>query len=147
MKIAFATEMNCSVAHLWSFFGDTEKLELWVSGLEGFRVTSAAPHGAGSTYVMQIREGRRVYEYQGKTLIWEPAQRIKEELWGGRMNLLMTVEYRFIDLGGSARLEYENEFKAQSVWTALFMPLLILMGRAYCKSEIQSLRRRAESGS
>ena len=147
MKVAFATEMNCSRAHLWNFFEDTEKLKLWVSGFEGLRITSPEPHGAGSTYVMRIREGRKVYEYQGKNLIWDPPRRIKEKLRGGRMKILMTVDYKFTDLGDRARLGYENVFTAQSFGTALFMPVLILMGRAYCKSMIKTLKRQAESDS
>ena len=142
MKVRFTTDMNCYLAHLWSFFEDVEKLPLWVPGLQEFEITSPPPHGAGSTYVMKIKEGKSVYTYQGGNLIWDPRRRVKEEMWGGRMKdgQLMTVDYHFIDLGDRARLDYENDFQ-----TGFWMGLVFMVaGRIYCKSMINMIRKHAE---
>jgi carbon monoxide dehydrogenase subunit G len=147
MAIRVTKTIRCAQTHLWSFFDDPRRLQLWVPGLEGLEVTSPPPHGVGTTYVMHVREGRTLQAYQGETLIWDPPRRVKEHLWGGRLKPgdRMTADYRLVPRGEHVRFEYENRFQFKGFWMAVLRPLYFLIGHAYCRSMIRTLKRVAEA--
>jgi len=146
MKVRVTTVIERPQQHVWSFFEDPEKLKLWVPGLVELRITSPSPHGPGSTYVMRMKEGRRVRDYQGETLVWDPPRRVKEHLWGEHLLSvrLMTADYRLEDLGERTRLDYENEFEARGFWR-LVLPVTVLLGGIYCRAMFRTLKRVAEA--
>ena len=83
MKARIEIVLDCSREHLWDFLEDPKKLALWVKGLVDFKLTSPPPHGAGSSYVMRMKEGGKINEYQGRNLAWDPPSHIRGIDWLG----------------------------------------------------------------
>lgn len=146
MRVTLRFLIDCAPEHLWSFFGDTEKLALWVPGFESIEITSPPPHGAGSTYDMRMREGKRVVTYHGKTLVWEPGVRIAETITGGRFKSgqALYTEHRFRAVGDKAELVYEQDFEVRGM-TRLLAPLFWFFGRIYAKRMFARLKTVAEA--
>jgi len=55
----------------------------------------------------------------------------------------MTVDHRLGDQGDHARFEYENQF--QGFWMSVLRPPYFLMGHAWCRSMIRTLKHAPEA--
>ncbi len=146
MRVRLRFRIDCTPERLWSCFEDTAILATWVPGFVKLDITSPPPHGQGSTYEMQVREGKRVVTYHGRNLVWEPGKRIKETITGGRFKpgQVLHTEHRFSAVGKRAQLDYEQDFEVRGA-TRLLSPLFWFLGRIYCKHMFGRLKEVAES--
>ncbi len=132
MRIEHRSEFACSPAALWAWVEEPEKQQQWMEGLLESTPTSEGPSRPGSTFVMKIREGRRVAEYAGEVTSRDEPRHLAVRLAGGSLGgAPMDVDYRFTDLGGRTRLDYRVDFEPQrgKLLFKLLGPLLRSFGR------------------
>ena len=134
---------ECSPATLWPFLNDADKLKQWMHGVEYKRDISGK--GVGATYVMGIKEGRKVAEYQCVVTAFEPEKRLALRMTGGcgRTPMTMSIDYRLTDLGGRTEVDYSCEFDTSKLpfFFRLLAPLMRLMGRAFVRKFFRSLQK------
>jgi len=149
MDISFTKEFACPPARLWLFLDEPERLKQWLSGLEEMRHVKEESGRVGTTFVMKIKEGRKVSEYEGQVTAYETERHLGISFWGGNFppGMVMHVDYRLADLGGRTRLDYVAKMTCSQPlpwWLRLLIPLGKLFGRFQLKAFMKRLQQLAE---
>lgn len=146
MNINYSTEINAPSNVLWTWLDDSEKIKLWMKGVEDDVPTSDGPRRVGSTFRMKIREGRKVTEYDGTITAYEPCRYLAIDMVGGCMGpMTMHVDYRLEEVGaGRTRLDYScRASDVPALWRALGL-LFRPMVKMQLKGFMRTLKMRAE---
>jgi carbon monoxide dehydrogenase subunit G len=149
MKMEHTMEVRCSPEHLWPFLEEPEKQKLWMKGLLANERTGEGPRGAGSTFRMKIKEGRKVAEYHGEVTAHDPPRHLGVRIWGGALpkGCVMKADYRLTPVAELTRLDYVAEMQAERLgwFLRLLMPLIKLFGRMQLRGFMKQLKRLAEA--
>lgn len=140
----YSTEFAATPAKIWPFLEDPERIKQWMVGVVDDRPTSDGPLGVGSTFEMDIREGRRITTYQGEITAYERESRMGIKMVGGcgRKPFTMHADYRLTPLGGGrTRLDYlcRVDFP-DGFFYRLVMPLFGLMAKMMIRKFMRNLR-------
>lgn len=143
-EFRYSTEFRATRETLWAYLEDPDKIRQWMIGVVEDRPTSEGPTRVGSTFEMDIREGRKVVTYQGEVTKHEPPRLMGVKLVGGcgKKPMTMHADYELTDLGaGRTRLDYACRAELpQGVLWKLMAPLFRLMGRGMIKKFMRNLR-------
>ncbi|MBK9385631.1 MAG: SRPBCC family protein [Planctomycetes bacterium] len=147
MPIQFREEFRCSPEVLWLHLEEPELQKQWMKGLLSNRATSPAPTRVGSTFEMQIQEGRKVSTYQGTMTAWEPPRRMALTMQGGCFGpkAKMAVSYRLEALGpNTTALDYSCGLEQAGAVMRFFMLLFGWMAKMQARSFFKTLRKLVE---
>jgi carbon monoxide dehydrogenase subunit G len=149
MRVVCHKEINCTPEHLWSFLAEPDQQKRWMKGLLENARTGPGPDGVGSTFRLKIKEGRRVQEYDGETVAFDPPRHLAVRFWGGafKEGMVMRVDYRLTPLDGRTRLDYVAELEAGcrlGLFLRLLLPLIKLFGKMQLRGFLKTLQRLAE---
>ena len=118
-------------------------LQLFTKPVED-RPTSEGPTRVGSTFEMDMKEGRKIVTYKREVTKYEPPRLMGVKLVGGcgKKPMAMGVDYDLTDLGGGrTRLDYSCRCEVpRSFVFKLMAPLFKLMGRSMIKKFMRNLR-------
>lgn len=146
--LTYSQEFAAPPSTIWPWLVEPERIRQWMDGVVDDRPTSEGPLGVGSTFEMDIKEGRRISTYQGEIKAYEPPRRLGLRMAGGcgRTPMTMDVEYRLQDLGnGRTRIDYECALVSpRGFFMRLMAPLFRLLGRAMVKKFFRNLARLLE---
>jgi uncharacterized protein YndB with AHSA1/START domain len=145
MAIRLREEYRCSPELLWRHLEEPELQKQWMKGLQANRATSPGPTRVGSTFEMDIKEGRKTSTYQGLITIWEPMRRMALTLQGGCFGTArMNVSYELEPLGPTTVLHYECGLEKPSRMMRFFMLAFGWMAKLQAKSFFKALRKMVE---
>ena len=148
MKVVYQQEFAASREAIWPYLEEPDKIKQWMEGVVDDRQTSEGPVGVGSTFEMDIKEGRRVVTYQGKITAYEKHHLMGLEMVGGcgKTPMTMHVQYRLHDAGtGRTRIDYECTVEAKGFLMKLMAPLFKIMSRSMLKKFFRNLANLVES--
>jgi carbon monoxide dehydrogenase subunit G len=146
MNMAFETEIRTSPKRLWPWLTEPELMKQWMSGLQGFEMTSPGPLRAGSTAKLLIKEGGRVQTWDETILDWEPQRRVRISMTGAHCpGLEMVCDNRLEDLGGSTRLHYAFECRTSRAFFKVMGFLFGFFAKLQAKGFMKRLKRLAEA--
>ena len=97
----------------------------------------------GSTFEIDIKEGRKVVTYQGEVTKYDQNKLMGVKMVGGcgKTPMTMYADYHLTDLGdGRTRMDYTCRAEVQSFWFKLLMPLFKLFGKGMIKKFMRNLR-------
>jgi uncharacterized protein YndB with AHSA1/START domain len=146
MPIQLREEFHCSPEVLWRHLEEPELQKLWMKGLLSNRATSPAPTRVGSTFEMEIQEGRKASIYKGTMTAWEPPRRMALTMEGGCFGKAkMAVSYRLEALGPSTTaLDYSCGLENPGALMRFFMLLFGWMAKMQARSFFKTLRKLVE---
>ena len=81
--VAFERTFSCAPGQLWPYLEEPQKIVQWMKGVVEDRPTSPGPTRVGSTFLMRIREGRKVNDYQGRVTAFDKPKHMAIVMWGG----------------------------------------------------------------
>ena len=141
MQIKVTERFACTPETLWAAISEPEKQKLWMKGLLSNEQTSPGPTAVGSTFRMVIKEGRKAAEYQGEMTAYDRPRRLEIVMGGGNFPKGMTVrvDYRLTPEGDRTRLDYACT--AEMAKVGLFMKLMFLVFRLFCKMQLRGFMR------
>ena len=143
-ELIYSTEFAASRETIWPYLEDPDKIRQWMIGVVEDRPTSEGPTRVGSTFEMDIKEGRKIVTYKGEVTKYEPPRLMGVKLVGGcgKKPMAMDVDYDLTDLGGGrTRLDYACRCEVSSSFVfKLMAPLFKLMGRSMIKKFMRKLR-------
>jgi uncharacterized protein YndB with AHSA1/START domain len=117
MHVEYRAEFRCTPRQLWPYLNEPEKLKLWLTTLVDLVPTSKRMRAVGTTFDMQVREGRRIAQYEGRIHAYSPPRHLGASFWKGTFSpgVVMKVDYRLADLGNRTRLEYYAEINTEDL--------------------------------
>jgi len=149
MQIKETAVFHCPIDVLFSHIEEPAKQKLWMKGLLSNESTSPGRSGVGSTFHMQIQEGRKVADYDGEVTAYEKPQRIEIIIWGGALpkDSKMRADYRLHESAGRTTLDYTCTMEAPKLglFMRLMMSLMKVFGRMHVRSFFKALRQHVET--
>ncbi len=148
METTYTTLIDCPPETLWTWIEEPDKQKQWMKGLLENVDTSDGPTRVGSTFRMTIQEGRRVAEYDGEIINYDPYRRLGVRFWGATLQgVEMTADYRLQNLGTRTRLDYTAtaDTSNASFFMRLMMPLFKLFSAAQLRGFMKTLKHLAEA--
>jgi carbon monoxide dehydrogenase subunit G len=149
MRMQETVVFNCSQERLWGHIEEPEKQKQWMKGLLSNESTSPGRDGVGSTFRMQIKEGRSVATYDGEVTTHDKPRRLEVRMWGGNFpgGMAMRVDYVLTAVEAGTRLDYtcEMEGKRPGFFLRLMMPLFMIFGRMQLRGFLRTLKRLVET--
>jgi uncharacterized protein YndB with AHSA1/START domain len=149
MWIEHTEVFKCPAEHLWTFLEEPQKQKLWMKGLQENVPTSAGPQGVGSTFLMKIKEGRKVAEYQGEVTAYDRPRHLAVSLAGGPLpkGAKMLVDYRLSPVNGQTKLDYACQLQAERLgfFLRLLLPLAKLFSKMMLRRFMKKLKQHAEA--
>jgi uncharacterized protein YndB with AHSA1/START domain len=148
-EFSYTTEFAAPREAVWPYLEDPEKIKQWMIGVVEDRPTSAGPTRVGSTFEMDIKEGRKITTYQGEVTKYDRPRLMGVKMVGscGKQPMTMFADYELSDLGGGrTRMLYTGRCTPPSgLLFKLMMPLFKVMGRMMIKKFMRNLRGLVES--
>lgn len=146
-SIAYERTFLCSPDKLWPYLEDPDKIVQWMKGVVEDRPTSPGPTGVGSTFLMRIKEGRKVNDYHGRITAYEKQKHMAIVMWGGCLpqGAEIAVDYKLHDVGGRTRVDYVCGFEPKGFFMRLMSPLFLVMGKMQVKSFFKKLAELVEA--
>ena len=148
MKIQETVYFHCTRETLFSYIEDPEKQKLWMKGLLSNESTSPGRKGAGSTFRMVIKEGRKTPSYDGEVTAHDWPSRIEVRIWGGGLpaGMFMRADYRLSEEGGRTRLDYTATAEGKiGFFLRLMFPLFKIFGRMQLRGFLKTLKGLVEA--
>lgn len=143
-ELSYTTEFAATPATIWPFLEDPDKIKQWMIGVVEDRPTSAGPTRVGSTFEMDIKEGRRVNTYQGEVTKYDQYKLMGVKMVGacGKQPMTMHADYRLTPIsGGRTRLDYTCRAEVGGgFFSKLLMPLFKVFGKMMVKKFMRNLR-------
>lgn len=147
-EFSYTTEFAATPETIWPFLEEPDKIKQWMVGVVDDRPTSEGPTRVGSTFEMDIKEGRKVATYQGEVTKYERHHLMGIRMTGGcgKQPMTMFADYRLTPVGGGrTRVDYVCRCEAPpGLLMKLMMPLFKIMGRAMVKKFMRNLRALVE---
>ncbi len=148
MRMTRTCDFQAPPEVVFSYIHLAEKHKAWMKGLVSEKSLDDSPDGVGNVTMMTMREGSNVREYRVETISYDPPRHVAITMSGGNLgNMVMYVDYRLTDLGGSCRLEYEAKMEIQGWFHKLLSPLFTIMGGRQLDKMFKSLKQAAEAES
>ncbi len=146
-SLTYTATFDCPRDRVWPYLVEPEKTPLWMKGVVESRLTSDGPPRAGSTFLMRIREGRKIADYRGEYLVVEPGKRLGLRITGGcfREGMEMRVNYRLSDAGERTCVDYECACEAKGFLMRLLGPLFRAFARMQVKGFFRALKGLVET--
>jgi uncharacterized protein YndB with AHSA1/START domain len=109
MAVTYSMAVNAPVGKLFDCVEDTEKMKLWMDGLEETIYTTERDpaNPVGTKFKQKIREGGRVQEYDGEVMAYEKPEHLAVRI--GNRHFQANVDYRFTPTPEGTRLDYTCE--------------------------------------
>lgn len=130
---------------VFPYLEDSDKIKQWMTGVERDEATSDGPTRVGSTFEMDIKEGRKLTTYQGEVTKYEPNRLMGVKLVGGcgKTPMTMFADYELTRTeSGGTKLDYECRCELPSGFLfKLLGPLFKFMGKAMIKKFMRNLKR------
>jgi len=146
MQIAVAIEIERPPSDVWPWLEEPEKQKQWMKGLVSNELVDGTQESAvGKKFVMKIKEGRKVYDYEGEITAFDKPKQMAITLAGGCMPGAMAVNYDLVDLDGRTRVEYRCDADCKGVMVTLFGWLFKIAGKAMTRSFFKKLKTKVES--
>lgn len=147
MRVTRTVVVNRSPEELWPHLHEPDEMLRWMP-----RLVKVIPHdsssamGPGARFLMKIQEPRKVADYEGEILTYEPPERLRLKLWGGSFKEAETMfgEYRLEDLGGRTRLVYDVQKDLEGWLLNALTPFIWLLGFFHLGGVLRALKRAAE---
>ncbi len=143
MKVLYSAEFDCSPEALWPWLTDPEKQKQWMKGVVSNETTSGDGSSVGSTFIMKIKEGRQVSDYEGTITRYDEPQHLAVSLTGGcskKHKMTMTADYALTDLGGRTRVDYESTCAGSGLMFKIFSVIFRPMAKMMIKSFFKKLK-------
>jgi len=123
MAVTYSIEMNAPIERVFDYVEDTEKMKLWMDGLEETVYTSGRDpaNPVGTKFKQRIREGGRVQEYDGEVLAYEKPKHLAVRI--GNKYFHAVADYRFTPVAEGTRLDYACDVTCHS-WFVKVMGFL-----------------------
>ena len=148
-EIRYTAEFQASRDAIWPWLEEPEKIQLWMQGVVDDRPTSAPPTRVGSTFEMDIKEGRKITTYAGVITAFDKPAHMGVRLTGGcgKQPMTMDVDYLIRDLGGGrSRIDYRCQMLTPNkLLFKLMTPLMKLFGRMMIRKFMRNLRAHVEA--
>jgi carbon monoxide dehydrogenase subunit G len=145
MQLQTTAEFACTPEKLWAWIDEPAKRMQWMKGLVSDELTSPAPTRVGSTFLMRIKEGGKIADYEGVVTAYDRPRHLAVTLQGGAFkNMPMRVDYRLEPQGAGTRLDYSCSCDLKGP-VRLFAPLFGWIARAQLKRFLNTLRRLVET--
>jgi carbon monoxide dehydrogenase subunit G len=145
MRMEITTEIDCPPDALWPWIEEPGRQQRWMKGLVSNELTSPPPSRKGSTFVMRIREGRRIGEYTGEVTRHERPRDLGVRIRGGcGPQFEIEVDYHLEDLGGRTRLDYRCSTEMKGIWRILGA-VFGVFAKMQAKSFLRTLKKVAEA--
>ena len=147
MRLEHQVDIDCSPDQVWPWIEESEKQKQWMHGVVSNEPTSEPVNEVGSTFLMKIKEGKRVTDYNGTITTFEQPRKLGVKLVGscGKGSPMeMQVDYALTDLGGRTRLCYDADWETIGFVMKLFTPVMYVMGKIFIKKFFKSLKTLAE---
>ncbi len=147
MRLEHSIEIDCSPDQLWPWLTEPDRQMQWMHGVISNEPTSEPVNEVGSTFLMKIKEGKRVTDYNGTITTFEQPRKLGVKLVGscGKGSPMeMQVDYALTDLGGRTRLCYDADWETIGFVMKLFTPVMYVMGKIFIKKFFKSLKTLAE---
>lgn len=147
MRVERQVELAARPDEVWPWIEDPDRATRWMDELVEYERTSDGRIGVGSTFRMEIEEGRRTAEYRAAVVEHDPPRRFVLEVTGPSFgDTPMTVAYSLHDLGdGRTRVDYVGDLEVEGLLWTLARPLLELMGRRRVGRHFRALRELTEA--
>lgn len=147
METKLSVDVACRPETLWAYISDPERQKLWLKGVVENRKTSEGPERAGSTFLMKVKEGRKVVDYAGEIKAFDEPTYLAVSMVGGcfKPDQEMLVEYRLTPSEAGTRLDYCCSIEMTGVVMKLFSPLFCLLGKFMVKGMFKKLKSLAEA--
>lgn len=135
-------KLNAAPSIVWPYLIDASLQKKWITGLVENRLLDAHQQ-VGSKFVMRVREGNKIAQYEGEILVFEKHREFSMMFSGGnfKMGTKMFVDYRLSDVDAlETNLYYRSkmEIEEPSILFTLCMPLM----RAFSIIQIKSFMRK-----
>lgn len=139
MRGEYQMEVQCEPERLWSFIEEPEKQKLWMKGLLENRSLQNGPTEVGSRFMMKIKEGGKVGEYEGIVTAYDPYKHLAIRVLGGKeKSFSCDSSYRLTSLRQKhTRLDYVCEIKCggfMKLMSFLFAPLMKMQLKSFMKA-------------
>ena len=139
--------ITASSDKVFGLIEDPKARKQWQKGLEETTYTHV-PEGdspVGTRFVAHIREGRRLREYPGEVVAYEPGTLISVQMDVPQFTLTNT--YMVIPKGESSQVEFVALVVFRSPLAKVMSPLASLMLGSIMKRQLHALKALAESDS
>ena len=148
MHLEHNIEIDCSPDQLWPWIEEPDRQKQWMHGVISNEPTSETVNEVGSTFLMKIKEGKRITEYNGTLTTFDRPRKLGVKLVGSCGKgppMEMQVDYALTDLGGRTRLDYDADWEMRGFMMKLFTPLMYVMGKMFIKKFFKNLKTLAEN--
>jgi carbon monoxide dehydrogenase subunit G len=144
MKFTYTLDINAPMERVFACVTDDEKKKIWMEGVVGTEFPNGKDqeNPVGTKFTQQIKEGRRIVEYDGEIIAYE-----KPHLLGVRVgNKMFSFDtyYRLAEQPGGTRLNYESQFVSASSLAKFMGKLFGWFTRKLVVKQMAALKKLAE---
>lgn len=142
-----AIEINAPPDEVWLWVNEPARLKQWVSWLEEVREDNALSGvGAKRTWVMNDPNMKQNVEIQAEVTQFDPPRQLGVHL-ASKIGFTGDATYTLTDLGdGKTRLEAQGKFRYNHWFARLMEPVVTPQARKKQRADLETLKRKAESG-
>lgn len=144
---ASSIEINSPPEEVWLWISEPQRLKEWVSWLVEVRQENAVSGvGAKETWVMDDPNMKQKIEIQGEVTRFEPPRTLGIHI-DAKMGFSGDVTYTLTDLGGGkTRLDTAGKYSYNHWFARLMEPVVTPQAKKKQRSDLETLKRKAESG-
>lgn len=146
MVTTYTLDLKVPVERAFACVDDQEMMKIWMSGLVG----NEYPNGrnmdnpVGTKFKQKIKEGGRVVEYDGEVIAYEKPRLLGVRI--GNKSFVVDVHYRFEEISGGTRLNYECTLALNGFFAKLMGRLFAGFTRRILVKQMTALKALAEQG-
>jgi len=144
MAATYSMDVNAPIDKLFDCVEDTEKMKLWMDGLE--ETTYVSPRDpanpVGTKFKQKIREGGRVQEYDGEVLAYEKPKHLAVRI--GNKYFHAVADYRFTPTQEGTRLDYACDVTCHSWFVRVMSFMFGWLMKRILRKQMAKLKALAE---
>jgi uncharacterized protein YndB with AHSA1/START domain len=144
MAATYSMEVNAPIEKFFDCVEDTEKMKLWIDGLEETVYTTERDpaNPVGTKFKQKIREGGRVQEYDGEVLAFEKPKYLAVRI--GNRYFQANVDYRFTPIPEGTRLDCTCEITCHNWFVRVTAFMFGWLTKRILRKQMAKLKELAE---